>query len=146
MKILRIDHFVLTVANVEASVKFYAEILGMTPIFFGERRKAVKFGETKINFHEAGGEIKPHAVRATIGGADICLISDAPVSGVIDELSRKGLTFINELSGENLNPQEAKILPRRISGAVPHTGALGAIRSVYLRDPDGNLIEISSYE
>ena len=146
MKILRIDHFVLTVANIEASVKFYAEILGMTPTIFGKGRKAVKFGETKINFHEAGGEIKPHAAHATVGCADICLISDAPVSGVIEGLTRKGLTFINELSGENLNPQEAKILPRRISGAVLRTGALGAISSVYLRDPDGNLIEISSYE
>lgn len=146
MKILRIDHFVLTVANIEASVEFYAEILGMTPTFFGEGRKAVKFGETKINFHEADGEIKPHAAHATVGCADICLISDIPVSGVIEKLTQKGLTFINELSGENLNPQEAKILPRRISGAVSRTGALGAISSVYLRDPDGNLIEISSYE
>jgi len=74
------------------------------------------------------------------------LISDTPVNGVIEELTRKGLAFINELSGEILNPQEAKILPRRISGAVSRSGALGAISSVYLRDPDGNLIEISNYE
>lgn len=104
MKILRIDHFVLTVANIEVSVKFYAEILGMTPILFGKGRKAVKFGGTKINFHEAGSEIKPHAAHATVGCADICLISDTPVSGVIEELNPKRTCFYKRAIGREFKP------------------------------------------
>ncbi|GAA3434857.1 VOC family protein [Kutzneria kofuensis] len=125
MKVNRLDHLVLTVADVDASVAFYTRVLGMDVVTFRGGRKALTFGTSKINLHQAGREFEPKALRPTPGSADLCLIVDDPLSSVVDELLRAGVA-IEE-------------------GPVERTGATGPIRSVYLRDPDDNLIELSNY-
>ncbi|MBB2915385.1 catechol 2,3-dioxygenase-like lactoylglutathione lyase family enzyme [Streptosporangium becharense] len=125
MRIDRLDHLVLTVADLEATVDFYTRVLGMTPITFGGDRRALVFGQSKINLHQAGQEFEPKAARAIPGSADLCLITTDPLDQVITELTAHGV------------PIE--------EGPVRRTGALGPIDSVYLRDPDRNLIEISVY-
>ncbi len=125
MKITALDHLVLTVADVAASVRFYTEILGMEEITFGEGRKALRFGNQKINLHQRGAEVLPNAQHAACGTADLCLLTDTPLEEVLAELAAHDVTAL--------------------SGIVPRTGAVGAIQSVYLRDPDGNLLEISCY-
>lgn len=125
MNILRIDHIVLTVADIAATCEFYARVLGMTVVTFGEGRKALSFGTQKINLHQAGKEFAPKAARPTPGSADLCLIADCPLEAVIAHLAAAGVA-IEE-------------------GPVPRTGATGPIRSVYFRDLDANLIEISQY-
>ena len=125
MKIDRIDHFVLTVKSIETTCDFYARVLGMKVVSFGSGRKALAFGRQKFNLHEAGAEFLPKAEKPTRGSADFCLISDIPVDDVVKHLANTGVT-IEE-------------------GPVSRTGATGPIVSVYLRDPDGNLVEISCY-
>ncbi|MEV6860098.1 VOC family protein [Streptosporangium subroseum] len=125
MRIDRLDHLVLTVADLEAAVDFYTRILGMTPITFGDGRRALAFGQSKINLHQAGQEFEPKATHPIPGSADLCLITTDPLEQVITELTAHGV------------PIE--------EGPVRRTGALGPIDSVYLRDPDGNLIEIGVY-
>jgi catechol 2,3-dioxygenase-like lactoylglutathione lyase family enzyme len=126
MKIERLDHWVLTVRNIDATVAFYERVLGMQPVTFGNGRRALAFGEQKINLHPAQAPLRPHAARPTPGSGDLCLITRAPIDEVIAELESAGVA-IEE-------------------GPVPRTGAIGPITSVYFRDPDGNLIEISRYE
>lgn len=121
--IKRIDHFVLTVRSLDAAVDFYTRILGMTLERFGEGRLALTFGEQKINLHLAGSEFVPHATSPTPGAADICFISEQPLSEVVKHL-RTTRTPIEE-------------------GPVERTGAQGRLMSVYVRDPDGNLVEIA---
>ena len=125
MQIERIDHLVLTVQDTAATCEFYAKVLGMTVVTFGEGRKALTFGRQKFNLHEAGREFEPKADRATPGSADLCLITQEPLSDVIDHLAACGVAILD--------------------GPVPRTGALGPIMSVYFRDPDRNLIEVSTY-
>ncbi|MEV0385140.1 VOC family protein [Nonomuraea sp. NPDC050643] len=125
MRIDRLDHLVLTVADLEATVDFYGRVLGMEPVTFGQGRRALVFGRSKINLHEAGHEFEPKAAHPVPGSADLCLISAVPLEQVVAELVRHGVD-IEE-------------------GPVRRTGALGEIDSVYLRDPDRNLIEISVY-
>jgi len=125
VQINRLDHLVLTVADVDRAVRFYVDVLGMAEVTFGEGRKAVAFGRQKINLHQSGGEVEPKAAVPTPGSADLCFIATTPLPQVIDELRAKGV-------------------PIEI-GPVEKTGATGKIRSVYLRDPDKNLIEISNY-
>ncbi|MFI0942606.1 VOC family protein [Streptomyces sp. NPDC021020] len=120
-----LDHLVLTVADVEESVAFYARVLGMRPVTFGGGRRALAFGTVKINLHEAGRELLPHAARPTPGSADLCLVTPHPQLRILEHLAACGV------------PVEA--------GPVPRTGALGPFTSTYLRDPDGNLVEISTY-
>jgi catechol 2,3-dioxygenase-like lactoylglutathione lyase family enzyme len=122
VRIRSLDHLVLTVADVEATVAFY-ERLGMRRETFGGNRVALRFGEQKLNLHLAGAEIEPHARRPTVGSADLCFLVDGRVEDVASELTAAGISI--EL------------------GPVERTGAQGAIRSVYLRDPDGNLVELS---
>lgn len=124
MNISHLDHIVLTVADIEKSIAFY-ELLGMEKKVFGSGRIALHFGSQKINLHQVGNEVKPNAARATAGSADLCFISSTPLDEVVNKL--KGNLSI-EL------------------GPVKRTGAQGAIKSIYLRDPDGNLIEISNLE
>lgn len=126
MKITSLDHLVLTVADLSATVAFYTQVLGMQEITFGEGRKALLFGNQKINLHERGAEILPNAQHAACGTADLCLLTETPLETVLQELHEKGITPISDV--------------------VPRTGAVGRIQSVYLRDPDGNLLEISRYE
>ena len=119
-----LDHLVLTVANIEATVAFYRAALGMELITFGGR-KALRFGEQKINLHQAGKEFEPKAAHPIPGSGDLCFITKTPIEDVIAHLN--GTRTRIEL------------------GPVDRTGAIGAIRSIYLRDPDFNLIEISNY-
>lgn len=125
MRIDRLDHLVLTVTDLETTVDFYSRVLGMEPVTFGQGRRALVFGRSKINLHEAGHEFEPKAAQAVPGSADLCLISAVPLEQVVAELVR-----------HNVEIKE---------GPVRRTGALGEIDSVYLRDPDRNLIEISVY-
>ncbi|MEV4599790.1 VOC family protein [Amycolatopsis sp. NPDC049253] len=125
MRIDRLDHLVLTVADVEATVAFYTRVLGMAEVTFKGGRTALAFGTSKINLHQAGHEFEPKALRPTPGSADLCLITEDALDDVIEELRRAGV------------PIE--------EGPVERTGATGEIRSVYFRDPDENLIEVSNY-
>jgi catechol 2,3-dioxygenase-like lactoylglutathione lyase family enzyme len=125
MKIARIDHIVLTVKDVAATCEFYSRVLGMEVVTFKGARKALTFGNQKINLHQAGQEFEPKAKHPTPGSADLCLISATPLDVVQSELNYLGVTVIE--------------------GPVERTGATGSIRSIYIRDPDLNLIEISNY-
>jgi catechol 2,3-dioxygenase-like lactoylglutathione lyase family enzyme len=122
----RLDHLVLTVADIEATVAFYECVLGMRPERFGEGRVALRFGEQKLNLHQARREFDPKALRPTPGSADLCFITSAPLQTIQAALARANVT-VEE-------------------GPVQRTGALGPIRSLYFRDPDGNLLEISVYD
>jgi len=126
VRIDRLDHLVLTVASIEAAAEFYTRVLGMGVVTFGAGRTAMTFGNSKINLHEAGKEFEPKARRPTPGSADICLIVEDGITEVMAELAAAGV-----------DTEE---------GPVPRTGATGPITSCYLRDPDGNLIELSNYQ
>jgi catechol 2,3-dioxygenase-like lactoylglutathione lyase family enzyme len=125
MKIDRVDHFVLTVADVDATCDFYSRVLGMDVVSFGEGRKALAFGIQKINLHQHRHEFEPKAKQPTPGSGDFCLITSVPLEQVIAHINQCGVT-IEE-------------------GPVKRTGARGPIQSVYFRDPDGNLVEVSNY-
>lgn len=125
MKIERIDHVVLTVKSIEKTCKFYSTVLGMEIISFGENRKALKFGNQKINLHEAGKEFELKAGNPTPGSADLCFITENEMGKVIEEIQTHDVQIIE--------------------GPVERTGALGKINSIYIRDPDNNLIEISNF-
>ena len=121
----RLDHLVLTVADVDVTVDFYQRVLGMEPVSFKGGRRALAFGSSKINLHQAGHEFEPKAARPGPGTADLCFIVDEPIDRIQAELIAHGVD-IEE-------------------GPVERTGATGPILSVYLRDPDQNLIELSNY-
>jgi catechol 2,3-dioxygenase-like lactoylglutathione lyase family enzyme len=125
MRVNRLDHLVLTVADLGRTVEFYQRVLGMTAITFKGGRQALTFGAGKINLHEAGKEFEPKAARPGPGTADLCFVVDDPLADVQAELVAQGID-IEE-------------------GPVERTGATGPIRSVYIRDPDQNLIELSNY-
>ncbi|OEC85404.1 VOC family protein [Acinetobacter sp. YK3] len=124
MKISHLDHLVLTVADIETTCNFYQSALNFKVIDFGENRKALQFGTQKINLHQAGKEFEPKAFRPTAGSADLCFIAETPLNEVI----------------AHLQAQQIEI----IEGPVQRTGAMGKILSIYFRDPDQNLIEISN--
>ena len=126
MEIDRLDHLVLTVKSIDATCAFYSRVLGMSVVTFGGGRKALVFGRQKINLHEAGREFEPKAARPTPGSGDLCLISAVPLPEVIAHLAHCEVPILE--------------------GPVARTGALGPIRSVYFRDPDENLVEISTYD
>ncbi|HEY0263509.1 MAG TPA: VOC family protein [Granulicella sp.] len=123
MQLDRIDHLVLTVASLKTTVEFYARF-GMQAVFANDRY-ALHFGQQKINLHEKGKEFTPHAEPPTPGSADFCLIVATPLDQVVDELRHLQI-------------------PIEI-GPVERAGALGRMRSVYLRDPDRNLVELAEY-
>ena len=125
MKIDRIDHIVLTVRDIEKTCEFYSRVLGMDVVTFGQNRRALAFGRQKFNLHEHGKEFEPKAKISTPGAIDICLITERPIEEVVAHLKRVGA------------PIE--------EGPIKRTGATGPILSVYFRDPDGNLIEVSRY-
>jgi catechol 2,3-dioxygenase-like lactoylglutathione lyase family enzyme len=124
MKIDSLDHWVLTVKDIDTTLSFYANVLGMEIITFGGGRKALAFGVQKINLHQHGQEFEPKAHQPTPGSADLCFLTSVPLTEVVDHLSACGVEVI--------------------AGPVQRTGATGAILSVYFRDPDRNLIEISN--
>ena|ERR1700761_7561246 len=125
IRIDRFDHIVLTVSSIEHTCSFYARVLGMTVETSATDRIALHFGNQKINLHRAGQEFEPKAGIALPGTADFCLIANTPLEEVIAHL--KGQSVPIEL------------------GPVSRTGATGEIESVYIRDPDGNLVEIANY-
>lgn len=126
MRIDRIDHLVLTVRDVAATCDFYSRALGMQVVTFGAGRKALAFGQQKINLHEHGREFEPKAAVAMPGSADLCLVTSMSPQSVLAHLEACGVAVLE--------------------GPVPRTGALGPITSVYFRDPDRNLIEVASYD
>jgi catechol 2,3-dioxygenase-like lactoylglutathione lyase family enzyme len=121
-----LDHLVLTVRDLDATVRFYVEGLGMRLETFGEGRKALHFGSQKINLHVAGREFEPKAAQPTPGSADLCFLTDRPLAEIGERLEALGHPIIE--------------------GPGARSGATGAIMSVYARDPDGNLIEIARRE
>jgi catechol 2,3-dioxygenase-like lactoylglutathione lyase family enzyme len=123
IRIHHLDHLVLTVASIERTCAFYVETLGLEVQTFADGRKALRFGEQKINLHQAGYEFEPKAKHPTPGSADLCFIAATPLADAIAHLER--LCIVIE------------------EGPVDRTGATGPIRSVYIRDPDDNLIEIA---
>jgi catechol 2,3-dioxygenase-like lactoylglutathione lyase family enzyme len=125
MIVKRLDHLVLTVQDIEASVDFYQRVLGMTKEVFSEGRIALSFGEQKINLHESGREFEPKAGLVQVGSADLCFIIETPLSEAVMHL------------------RGCKV--ELLEGPVKRTGALGPIMSLYFRDPDMNLIEVSNY-
>ena len=124
MNILHLDHFVLTVADVSKTCDFYASVMGMQVVSFRGDRKALRFGHQKINLHQQGKEFEPKARHPLPGSADLCFLSDTAIEVCIETLKRFAI------------PME--------EGPVERTGATGPIRSIYFRDPDGNLIEVAN--
>lgn len=126
MRIDSIDHLVLTVRDIAVTCDFYSRVLGMKVVTFGGGRKALAFGRQKINLHQHGNEFEPRAAIALPGTADLCLITSTSPESVLKHLADCRVPVLE--------------------GPVPRTGAIGAITSVYFRDPDSNLIEVASYD
>jgi catechol 2,3-dioxygenase-like lactoylglutathione lyase family enzyme len=124
--ISRLDHLVLTVRHLRVTCDFYEKVLGMEVVSFGVDRTALKFGNKKINLHQSGQEIEPNAQNPTPGSGDLC--------------------FITNLSPESFLEHLVALEVRVLQSPVERTGAVGKIRSIYFRDPDGNLLEVSTYE
>jgi len=124
MRVDRVDHFVLTVADVAVACDFYHRVLGMTVVSFGDGRKALSFGQQKINLHAQGHEFEPKARRPSPGAGDFCLLTSVPLADVVAHLRDEGVAVID--------------------GPVARTGATGRIASIYFRDPDGNLVEVAN--
>ncbi|MEK9725635.1 MAG: VOC family protein [Rhodospirillaceae bacterium] len=119
-----LDHMVLTVADIDATCDFYGRVLGMERVTFAGGRTALAFGNQKINLHPAGNEYDPKAVTPMPGSGDLCFIAATPLDDVIAHLKAEGVEIIE--------------------GPAEKSGATGPIFSVYFRDPDGNLIEVSN--
>lgn len=130
MQLTHLDHLVLTVADIAKTIAFYERVLGMRAEEFaaadGTTRHALYFGAQKINLHQAGAEFEPKATRATAGSADLCFITDAPLDEWLTRFDQSGVSLEQ--------------------GRVARSGATGPIQSLYIRDPDGNLLEISTYD
>ena len=125
MQIERLDHLVLTVADIGRACAFYTRVLGMEVVKFGDGRTALKFGQQKINLHPADNIPGLVADRPTPGSADLCFIASTPLAEVTAHLEDCGVAIV--------------------AGPGPRAGAIGTIQSVYIRDPDRNLVEISNY-
>jgi catechol 2,3-dioxygenase-like lactoylglutathione lyase family enzyme len=121
---LSIDHIVLTVSNIDKTCEFYSTVMDMEVISFNNGRKALKFGIQKINLHEKGNEFDPKAAVPMPGSADMCFITKTPIEEIIIKIEDNGINILE--------------------GPILRTGAAGPINSIYIRDPDGNLIEISN--
>jgi len=122
----RIDHIVLTVFDIDRTLDFYTRVLGMEAITFAGGRRGLAFGQQKLNLHQAGQEFEPKALKPGPGAIDLCFIATSTLAEVIETLRAEGVAIIE--------------------GPVAKTGALGPMQSVYFRDPDGNLIEVSNYD
>lgn len=122
----RIDHLVVTAWDIDRTLDFYRRVLGMEPVTFAGGRRGLAFGRQKINLHQAGREFEPKALKPAPGTVDLCLIATTPLAEAIEHIKACGVAIVE--------------------GPVARTGALGPMQSVYIRDPDGNLIEISNYE
>ncbi|MDJ0838184.1 MAG: VOC family protein [Acidobacteriota bacterium] len=122
----RLDHLVLTVLDIRQTCDFYTRVLGLTEITYDDERKALRFGNQKINLHEYGNEYEPHAFRTVPGSADLCFKTDAEIEEIQQHLADCSVEIID--------------------GPLKRTGAVGTITSIYIRDPDLNLIEIAHYD
>ena len=120
-----LDHLVLTTTDQNAYIDFYTHVLKMKLITFGEQRYALQFGEQKINIHQYGKEFEPKAHLPVPGSLDLCFISNTPINQIMTFIQQQGVEIIE--------------------GPVKRTGAMGEILSIYIRDPDLNLIEIANY-
>ena len=122
----KLDHLVLTVADIEATCQFYATVLGCKVITFGDNRKALRIGNSaqKINLHPAEHPFKPAAKHPQPGSDDLCFLTSTPIADVIEQMTQLNVPIIE--------------------GPVTRTGTFGPILSVYIRDPDGNLIEVAN--
>ena len=125
MEVSHLDHLVLTVTNTNDTVVFYKRVMAMELVTFTGGRKALTFGNQKINLHQYGSEFEPKAGKVTPGSADLCFIIDTPISDALAHLIKCGVKVLE--------------------GPIERTGATGTIMSLYFRDPDDNLIEISNY-
>jgi catechol 2,3-dioxygenase-like lactoylglutathione lyase family enzyme len=125
MQIDHLDHLVLTVADIDRTCAFYTRVLGMEVVKFGDGRTALKFGRQKVNLHSADNLPGLVADKPTPGSADLCFIAATPLAEVVAHLESCGVPIV--------------------AGPGPRAGAVGTIQSVYLRDPDRNLVEISNY-
>lgn len=124
MKVTTLDHLVLTVKDLDATCDFYSRVLGMEVVVFGNGRKALHFGQQKINLHQARHEFEPKAAHPTPGSADLCFLIETPLKEAIQHIQNLGIPILE--------------------GPVARTGAAGPVTSIYLRDPDHNLIEIAT--
>lgn len=124
MRIKGLDHIVLTVRDIAIACDFYKRVLGMEVVTFGDNRKSLRFGSQKINLHRSGQEIQPCAGWPTPGSADLCFITDTPVGQIIAQLQKHGVAVE--------------------FGPVERVGAQGPLLSIYIRDPDNNLLELSN--
>ena len=125
MHIDHLDHLVLTVRDLRATIDFYTRVLGMESVTFGNGRKALQFGSQRINLHQLGKEFEPKAQTPTPGSADLCFLTTVPMPDVIAHVQACDVPIIE--------------------GPVPRTGAVGEMESIYFRDPDGNLIEVANH-
>ena len=125
MKVNKIDHLVLTTSDIEQTINFYTTILGMELITTEDERKALRFGKQKINLHKAGQKISPHARHPMPGSTDLCFITETSIEQVVEHLNSCGIIILE--------------------GPAKRIGATGALLSIYIQDPDGNLIEISNH-
>jgi catechol 2,3-dioxygenase-like lactoylglutathione lyase family enzyme len=126
MRVERLDHLVLTVRDIATTVAFHTRVLGMQPVTFADGRTALAFGAQKLNLHQAGAEFEPEAERPTPGSADLCFVVSDDMDAIAAELRAAGVAILE--------------------GPVQRSGALGPITSLYFRDPDGNLLEVSRDE
>jgi catechol 2,3-dioxygenase-like lactoylglutathione lyase family enzyme len=124
MQIDHVDHLVLTVQNIQITCEFYSRVLGMQVVTFAEGRKALQFGNQKINLHQKGKEIDPKAQHPTPGSADLCFLTSMPLEHVIVHLQSCNVSLL--------------------LGPVERAGATKPLVSIYFRDPDGNLLEVSN--
>ncbi|MCF6338786.1 MAG: VOC family protein [Gammaproteobacteria bacterium] len=125
MNISHLDHWVLTVANIDITLNFYQRVLGMEKQTFANNRVALKFGNQKINLQQAGNELEPKATTPLPGSADLCFVTQSPLSDAMQHVRNCGIEILE--------------------GPVTRTGAMGAMMSFYFRDPDLNLIELCHY-
>lgn len=126
MEVSNLDHLVLTVRDIDKTVAFYQSVLGMKKTSFNDGRVALSYGNQKINVHQLGNEFQPNAGNVSAGSADLCFILKTPLAEAQKHLSDCGVAIID--------------------GPVSRAGAMGPIISLYFRDPDQNLIEVSNYE
>lgn len=126
VRIDRLDHLVLTVADIDATAAFYQRVLGLRRELFAGGRVALRCGRQKINLHQAGREFEPKAARPTPGSGDLCFIVAGPLDAALAHVRAQGVEVV--------------------AGPVERSGATGPIRSFYIRDPDANLIELATYE
>lgn len=124
MPVTGLDHFVLTVADVERTCEFYDGLDGIEVVTFAGGRKALQLGEQKINLHETDTDIDLRATRPTPGSGDFCIRTETPIEELKADLEARGIEIVE--------------------GPAPRTGAQGNLRSIYFRDPDGNLVEMAN--